>query len=398
MSTPDSTPHARAGSASWWLRVGQSVLFGGLLLIATGLAAARGAGWSLISLAVVLMAVFVCGMVWHRRLAPALVAAWVGLMFALLLVLMWLAPEFLWVAFPLWMVAAATLPLLVALLLAAVTVAMSVTVLVLADGHSIGTVLGPVTGALVAIGIARGVIMLEREMQENQRLLRELVGAQHETARLQREAGVLEERARLAHDIHDTLAQGFSSVVLLARAATREPEQERKDEYLHQIEQSAATNLADARRVVYALAPENPGAGGIAEPLTRLTEEAANAIGATASVRIDPQLPRLATTSEVALLHGAQGALANVRQHSGATRLALELVRSGDEVRLDVVDDGKGFDPANRRERSRGGGYGLTALRERLALLGGTLEVESEPGGGTAVSLSVPLRVAGEGS
>ncbi|HHW84379.1 MAG TPA: sensor histidine kinase, partial [Actinomycetales bacterium] len=248
-ATPAHLPPARPGTASWWLRVGQSVLFAGLLLIATALAASRGAGAPVYVLAVALLAVFAAGMAFHRRLTPAGRAAWVGAMFVILLVLMWNAPEFLWVAFPLWMVAAATLPLLAALLLAAVTVATSVTVLVMAGGHTIGSVLGPVTGALVAIGIARGVMMLEHETEENRRLMEELVDAQHETARLQREAGMLAERTRLAHDIHDTLAQGFSSVVLLARAAAREPEVARIREMLAEIEASAATNLADARRV-----------------------------------------------------------------------------------------------------------------------------------------------------
>lgn len=309
----------------------------------------------MLALAVALLAVFTAGMWRNRSLGPVPRGGWVGVMFVILLALVWIAPEFLWVAFPLWMVAAAVLPLLPAFLLAASTVAMSITVLAMAGGHSVGTVLGPVTGALIAIGLARGVLLLEAETEQNRRLMRELVGAQHRTAQLQREAGMLAERTRLAHDIHDTLAQ--------------------------------------ARRVVYALAPSNAGAGGLAEPLRRLAEETAGAIGATATVRVDPDLPRLSTTSEVALLHGAQGALANVRQHSRATRLVLDLARAGNEVRLDVVDDGVGFDTTDRRDRTPVGGYGLTALRERLSQLGGNLETESEVGIGTAVSLSPPLRI-----
>lgn len=389
-------PPAAPRSASWWLRLGQSLLFLGLLTIAAVLALAGGAGGGVAGLAAVLLLTFAAGMATLRRMPTAARYAWVALLFGLLLWLMWLAPEFLWVAFPLWLLAAAIMPLMAALLLAAVTVAVSVVVLTMSGGGTFGSVLGPVTGALVAIGIARGVAMLEREMAEKSRLLAELLDAQNETARLQREAGMLTERTRLAHDIHDTLAQGFSSVVLLARAAAREADPARTRELLAEIEASAAANLADARRVVYALAPENPGAGGLAEPLTRLAEATARAIGATATVRVDPDLPRLATASEVALLHAAQGALANVRLHSGASRLGVELAAAGRTVRLDVVDDGRGFDPSAPVDRSLGGGYGLTALAERLRQLGGELEIESEPGGGTAVSLSMPLAPAEE--
>lgn len=371
--------------------MGQSLLFLGLLGIATALAVRNGGGWEIVALAVVLLGIFSAGMASVHRLSQRTRYLWVTLMMGVLILLMWLAPEFLWVAFPLWMVAAAVLPLIAALLLAAVTVAVIVTVLAMTGGETVGSVLGPVTGALVAIFVVRGVMMLEDETEENRRLLRELVEAHHETARLQREAGMLAERTRLAHDIHDTLAQGFSSVVILARAAAREGDPERLAGLLKEIEQSAAGNLADARRVVYALAPENPGVGGLAEPLTRLAEDTARAIGATASIRVDPDLPRLSTSSEVALLHGAQGLLANVRQHSGATRLAVELTRAGDQLRLDVVDDGRGFDPTRRAEPGPDGGYGLRALAERLNQLGGALEIESEPGEGTAVSVAIPL-------
>ena len=388
MTTPPD--HPPLWSASWWLRLGQAVLFVGLLALATVLAWTGGAGWPLLALAGAVLLVFVAGLALHHRLGSGGRAVWVGLLFLGMVTLMGLSRDFLWVVFPLWLLAATVLPLLASLLLTAVTLAVVVTVVAMTDGHSVGAVLGPLVGALVAVGLARGVLLFEHEASEHRRLLAEVICAQDETARLQREAGVLAERQRLAHDIHDTLAQGFSSIVLLARAAGRAADREAAARLVDQIESTAAANLAESRRVVMALAPDSPGAGGLAAPLRLLAAEAAEPLGAEWQVVVDPDLPRLATPIEVALLRGAQGALANVRLHSGARRLNVELARAGDEVHLDIVDDGAGFDTARPVIAGPGGGYGLRALRERFTELGGGVEVESEPGG-TAVALRLPL-------
>lgn len=383
------TAEVSAWSASWWLRLGQVVMFVALLVVATALAAADGAGWLVFALAAAMLVAFLVGMAAAERMGQIARLVWVGALFLGNVALMFLDDSFLWVAFPLWTLAGAALPLAAALLLTAVTIAVIVTVLSMTGGETFGAVLGPMAGACIAVGLSRGVLMFEHEASEHRRLLREVLLAQDETARLQREAGVMAERTRLAHDIHDTLAQGFSSLVLLARAARRDPAQ--ADGLLAKIEETAAENLAESRRVVYALASEDVGAGGLAGPLRRLTLETAGAIGAEATFTVDPDLPELATTIEVALLRSAQGTLANVRQHSGATRVAVELARSGDRVILDIVDDGVGFDPARQPRPTMEGGYGLRALRERLADLGGGLAVESEPGGGTAVSVHLPI-------
>lgn len=386
-----TSEHPPTWSASWWLRLGQAVLFAGLLAVATVLALADGASWPLLVVDAAVLVVFVVGLALHPSLGPTGRAVWVGLLFLGTVWLMWLSPDFLWVVFPLWMLAGAVLPILAALLLTAVTLAVIITVLSMGGAQTVGAVLGPMVGALVALGLARGTLLFEHEASEHRRLLAEVLRAEDETARVQREAGVLAERQRLAHDIHDTLAQGFSSIILLARAAQREAHPASAARLLEQIESTAADNLAESRRVVLALAPDEPGAGGLAAPLNRLTAEVAEALGADWAVTVDPDLPRLATPVEVALLRGAQGALANVRTHSRAGRIGVELARAGDEVHLDIVDDGVGFDPALPVVAGPDGGYGLRALRERFTRLGGGVDVESEPGGGTAVSLRLPL-------
>ncbi|HHT12020.1 MAG TPA: sensor histidine kinase [Propionibacterium sp.] len=378
-------------SAAWWLRAGQAMLFVGMILIASLMQGADWHVWPRWAVIAALLVAFFAGLQLVDRMGTIARTTWVGLLFVLSTWLMWLSDTYLWVAFPLWLIGGALLPLLTALLLTAVTLAVIVTVLTMNGGEAVGSVLGPMVGALIALGMSRGVLKFEHEASENRRLLEEVIQAHDETARLQREAGQLAERTRLAHDIHDTLAQGFSSIVLLARAAGRAADNDETRDLIGQIEASAAENLAESRRVVYALAPDEAGAGGLAGPLRRLTSEVAEALGAEWQVSVDPELPRLATTTEVALLRAAQNALANVRQHSRATRIGVELARAADDVHLDVVDDGVGFDPETRVEMSLSGGYGLRALRERLVDLGGGLTVESEPGGGTAISAWLPL-------
>lgn len=382
-------------SASWWLRTGQAVMFTGLLVIASVLPGPTAQATYTWPTAAATLLIFLLGLARIDRMPVGWRTVWMSLLFVCSAALMWLSPTYLWVAFPLWLLAAAVLPLLSALLLTAVTLAVIVTVLTMNGGAS-ASVLGPVVGALVALGLSRGVLKFEHEASEHRRLVAEVLRANDETARLQREAGQLAERTRLAHDIHDTLAQGFSSIVLLARAAGRKVAEGEARDLIAQIESTAAENLAQSRRVVYALAPEEAGAGGLAAPLRRLVGDVAQAMGAQWQVTVDAELPRLATATEVALLRAAQNALANVRRHSQAHRVGVELARAGEFVHLDVVDDGVGFEPRVSVQPGPQGGYGLRALRERLVELGGELTVESEPGGGTAVTVRLPLVRADE--
>lgn len=395
----------QSSAAAGLLRVGQTILFAALLVIGIvrGVLEGRGALVLVAGGAVALL--FGVGLVAHRRLGPTGRAVWVVAVLAATVGLMLVSPDFVWLAFPVWMWVAHLLPLPSTFLLTAVSVSVVVWVLQGQGGLAAAQVLGPLIGALVAVGLARGALRLEREGAEHQRLLARVLESQTEAAalsdelvRTQRDAGVLAERTRLSHDIHDTLAQGFSSILLLSRAAAREADPERVRDLLAQIQAAASENLAESRRVVYALAPDDLVAGGLAAPLARMTAELATQTGAEVTLDVDPDLPRLATAVEVALLRAAQGALANVRRHAQAAHVRVTVARTDGQVRLDVVDDGRGFEPADAAgvEPSLAGGYGLRALRARLAGLGGGLAVESEPGHGTALSVTVPF-VAAEG-
>ncbi|RIK17791.1 MAG: sensor histidine kinase [Acidobacteria bacterium] len=335
----------------------------------------------------------------QRRVGPG---GWwfLGLVLAWLLAVA-VSPEFIWVAFSLWLLAGHLLPFRVG-------VAVSVVVLAVVvarpwpGGLTVAEVVGPAVGMVFALALSRGQQLLVRDGLERERLVTSLVAAQEETevlhaelAEVQRSAGVLAERTRLSRDIHDTLAQGFSSILLLARAGVATQDQAAERRLLAQIETSAAEGLDEARRVVGALAPA-PLESGLVEALTRIVERFASETGVAGEVRVEGDVAALPPVVEVALLRVAQSALANVRQHARASSVVVTVAEAEDSVRLDVVDDGRGFDTATlaRTGDVSRGGYGLRASRQRLRELGGGLDVESEPGAGTAVSASVPLAQA----
>jgi len=190
---------------------------------------------------------------------------------------------------------------------------------------------------------------------------------------------------------NDTLAQEFSSIVLLARAAQARDDSDLRA-LIGQIEATARAGLTESRRVVAALAPADLADAGLAAALGRLVDALGEQTGVDAQLRIHGDLGGLPTGVEVALLRTAQGALANVRRHAQASRVVVSLTATDESVRLDVVDDGVGFDPTSTPPATPNeGGYGLIAGRNRLRELGGTLDIESAPGEGTALSASVPL-------
>ncbi|WP_446665841.1 sensor histidine kinase [Flexivirga sp. B27] len=263
------------------------------------------------------------------------------------------------------------------------------------DTATVPSILGPILGALVAIGISWIYSGLRRENERRRVLNAELVAAQgdlvatHDAlAGAQRESGVLAERARLARDVHDTVAQGFSSILLLSRAGLAgEPDAERLVAVLRQIEESAATGLDDARTVVHALTPTDLERSPLSAALQRLVDRQGGNLDA--KLVIDGDERSLPTTIEAALLRIAQGALSNVRQHARATRAVIAL-GFGDTITLDVTDDGVGFDTAAEIVPSAAGGFGLRAIDERARDAGGHASVESTLGEGTSVHVEVP--------
>ena len=249
--------------------------------------------------------------------------------------------------------------------------------------------------------------------------LRENAGLQAQLVAQAREAGVADERQRMAREIHDTIAQGLAGIITQLQAAERAeqagPDSERR-RHLTAAAELARESLTEARRAVRELRPEALEPGKLEDALRHVAgrwerlHQVPVSVTSTGPPRpLDPQ-------SEVVLLRVAQEALANVAKHAHASRVGLTLSYMSDLVTLDIRDDGVGFAtpgvpsqiemPVGRSlgngastdpsARSAGDGhFGLTGMRERADGIGGTVEIESEPGGGTAISVSVPAGLPG---
>lgn len=208
------------------------------------------------------------------------------------------------------------------------------------------------------------------------------------------ETAVLRERQRLAREIHDTLAQGFTSIVMHLEAAEQAlpADPEITERHLDQARSTARDSLAQARRVVDDLRPELLESTPFDQAIARVVEQWAAHSGVAAEFKVTGEIRPLHPQVEVTLLRSSQEALANIRKHAQATNACVTLSYLGDTVILDVEDDGVGLaQPATTHDGLTSGGFGLVAMRERVAQLGGELFVESEPGEGTTLSISLPL-------
>ncbi len=210
-----------------------------------------------------------------------------------------------------------------------------------------------------------------------------------------RQAAVLEERQRLAREIHDTLAQGFTSIVMHLEAAegALSDDLATVQHHLEQARSTARESLEEARRLVWALRPQHLEQASLPEALARVVTRWSHESGIAAEVTTTGTPTPLHPEVEITLLRAAQEALANVRKHARARQVAVTLSYMDDLVVLDVQDDGAGFDPARLWEQCAdqpAGGFGLQAMRERVAQLGGRLLIESAPGEGTTLVVEVP--------
>ncbi|WP_326702762.1 sensor histidine kinase [Streptomyces cyaneofuscatus] len=320
-------------------------------------------------------------------------ALWLAALCALWLGVLVLSPDALWVAFPLYFLQLHLLPTRWGVPAVVVTAAAAITSFVVHRQEiAPGAFIGPLLGAAVAIATVLGYDALFRESERRRELIVELVATRAELAEAERTAGTLAERERLAREIHDTLAQGLSSIQLLLRAAERTlPEDAPATAHVRAAREAAQANLAEARSFVRALTPPDLEHGSLAAALERLC---ARTTGPDLAVRfaVSGRPVELPTPYEVALLRTAQSALANTVRHARAGRAEITLSFMDTSVALDVVDDGRGFDPSGAPVAERGdGGFGLPAMRSRAATLGGTLSVESAPGQGTALAVTLPL-------
>jgi signal transduction histidine kinase len=257
---------------------------------------------------------------------------------------------------------------------------------------------------VIGVGVVIGEKVAEQN-EERRQALAKLEAALVENAGLHaqlltqaREAGVLDERARMAREIHDTIAQGLIGIVTQLEAADQARERPAdRDRHLEQAQRLARDSLSEARRSVEASMPAALESGNLPDALATVAREWSELNGIPVDVNVTGDVIALHPEIEVALLRIAQEALANVARHADASRAGLTLSFIGDVVTLDVRDDGVGFtvpDPG-AAERS---GYGLSGMRQRAARVAGSLAIESEPGSGTALSARVPAIAAGSAS
>lgn len=406
VSAPFTEPAAPAptGPTVRAMEIGQHVI--AVLLTAIGVIRAIGDGTPVAAAVIAGVAI----LAWHTAgsFLPAdgrraRVAVWWLVGFAVI----WVAAvavsaEFVWLAFLLWLLAGHLLSGAWALVFSALVLAVVVVAPIIQQGTTTyANVFGPLIGGIFALGISRGYLQLLRDAAEREQLVvsltqahQEMADLQDELASAQRQSGAIAERTRLSRDIHDTIAQALSSIRLIAHAGIGRTADPAAARTLGQIEALAGDSLADVRRIVAALVPaelDDALASALARMLTRLQDET----GLQTDLRVDTSLPQLPTEVEVALLRTAQSALANVRLHAGATRVVVSLIDAEDSVRLDVIDDGAGFDLATWEASADASpsGHGLRFMRARMRELGGGLDIETTPGEGTAISAHLPIHL-----
>lgn len=240
-------------------------------------------------------------------------------------------------------------------------------------------------GFLIAsILIGAFVASLIKQSVARQHLLDEFTQTRAMLLKSEREAGILAERQRLAREIHDTLAQQFTSVIMhLAAARLSAPDVIQT--HVKQAEQTAREGLAEARRMIWDKPPGQLEHASLVESIEGVAARwsVENAINVEMAVTGTPHA--LDPSMDVALLRISQEALHNIKKHARAQNINITLSYMPGILVLDIADDGQGFDTSISRR-----GFGLQSMRERAEELGGELTVESEPGKGTNIAVSIP--------
>nr|WP_045077434.1 sensor histidine kinase [Psychromicrobium lacuslunae] len=367
----------------------------------------------LLGLALLLACVYLFGTVREKRFAAAETQSdprryswlWLTVITTLWALLLIGNADFSWLAFPLFFLHLHLLPRALALLSISL---ITVGVIAAQWGASglpmpqLAMVLGPLFGAAFSVVTGVAYRALYREAESQRRAADELRRTRAELVASQRQAGALAERERLAREIHDTLAQGFSSIVLVARAVEQSLATDDSDtalDRLRLIGQTAAENLAEARNFVRELSSPQLLNSSLLEALHRLTRQIETSAAARGQqlnciLETDGTPLELPQAYQVTLLRAAQASLGNVIEHAQARRAVLTLAFQDNEVTMDVYDDGIGFDAAAPAAvgRANGTGFGIHSVRERVIALGGAFALESASGGGTVVAIRLGLK------
>jgi signal transduction histidine kinase len=382
-------PHRTLAPVFAGLRAGLHVLFGALLALVVVRVLLTHAPVIALLLAGVLGVLYLCGMALSRTGRSGAAVAWLAALTVVWAALVWLVPEAAYLVFPLFFLYLHLLPGAAGPAAVVATTALTIAAFAAHGGLTVGGVVGPVVGAGVALLIGLGYAALERRAAEREALMAELIATRDRLAAAEREQGVLAERARLAREIHDTVAQGLSSIQMLLYAAERADATGPGIGHVRLARRTAADGLAETRRFIRELAPPSLDSG-LGPALDRLAEDWGAREGVTVTVEVSRELS-LPMDAQTALLRVAQGALANVAQHARAGVVGIRLHRTEGAVHLEITDDGAGFDPrVAERAASATDSFGLRAMRERVDQLDGRLDVVSAPGAGTTITVTLP--------
>ncbi|GAA3825852.1 histidine kinase [Streptomyces phyllanthi] len=356
-----------------------------------------GLCWSVAPPTTALALLYVAGLARWDRLSGVGRPVWLGLLLLLWSWVAWVLPVqlafgYAWLAVPLAVLAVRMPTRPVRAVALGAIMALLVAVLVRVGGALDPDVLAPPVAAVLATAVL---------YRTQQRLNRELADTRGELARRQREAGRLAERARIARDLHDTLAQELAGSRMLLQAAERDwdhrPDAARRR--VRAVTDALGEQLTETRGIIDDLTPPVLARDGLEAALRDAcarTGSAPRAPRITFRAEAGPEPYPLPTERAVALLRVAQGLLANACEHARATHVHVTLTYGGGATTaVEVRDDGVGFDPAAARTtgtRAAGTrrGFGLAAARDRLGAFGGTLTVRSTPGHGTRVRAALP--------
>jgi signal transduction histidine kinase len=236
---------------------------------------------------------------------------------------------------------------------------------------------------LTIIGVFISSIIIQST--ERQRLIDDLTRSRANLMKVEREAGRLTERQRLARDIHDTLAQHFTSIIMhLSAAKHSNPEAVRSQ--VQQAEESARDGLAEIRRIVWDMRPEQIEKASLVEAVEELAARWSAENGVLVKMNVTGTPHSLTSSVETALLRISQEAMHNINKHAQAKKVNITFSYMEDLFVMDIADDGQGFEPSKIKN-----GFGMKTMRDRVEELGGTLTIESEQGIGTAIAVSIPI-------
>jgi signal transduction histidine kinase len=224
-----------------------------------------------------------------------------------------------------------------------------------------------------------------KQSTDRQRLIDELTQSRASLMRAERETGRLNERQRLARDIHDTLAQHFTSIIMHL-AAAKHSNFETVQTQVQQAEEAAREGLDEIRRIIWDIQPEQIEKASLIEAVEELAARwsAENSVQVKMNVTGTPR--SLTSSAETALLRISQEAMHNINKYARAKKVNITFSYMEDLFVMDIADDGLGFEPSKVKN-----GFGMKTMRDRAEELGGTLTIESERGTGTAIAVSIPI-------